>query len=123
MKGLDCKSYKEQLTKLGLFGVEKRLRGYLTTPDNSLRGGCDKVGVGLFSQGRMIGLERMALNCTREGSNYSGIIQVHNMQDIRKNFFSEKVVRHWNRLLREVVESLSLEVFKKRVDIVVRNMV
>ena len=33
--------------------------------------------------------------------------------DIRNNFFTERVIKHWTRLLREVVESPSLELFKR----------
>jgi len=37
--------------------------------------------------------------------------------DIGKSFFTERVVRHWNRLPREVVE------FKKLVDMALWDMV
>ena len=43
--------------------------------------------------------------------------------DIRNNFFSKGVMMHWQRLYREVVESLSLEAFKDREDVALRDMI
>ena len=43
--------------------------------------------------------------------------------DFRKNLFSEKAVRYWNRLPTKVVESSSLEVFRNNMNVPLRDMV
>ncbi|KFO82641.1 hypothetical protein N303_13802, partial [Cuculus canorus] len=105
--GLEHLPYEDRLRELGLFILEKRrLRGNLMATFQHLKGAYRKAGEGLFVK---------SCGSRTRGNGYKlerGTFRL----DIRKNFFTIRVVRHWNRLPREVVDAPFLEMFKARLD-------
>lgn len=114
---ISCQPYEEQLRSLGLFSLEKRrLRSDLITVYNFLTRGRGGTDTDLFP-----GDQRQ--NLREQLEVYQGRFRCCLPLDIRKRFFTQRVVGHWNRFPREVVMVPRLTEFKKPLDNALRHMV
>ncbi|KFW64415.1 hypothetical protein AS28_10088, partial [Pygoscelis adeliae] len=113
-RGMEHLSYEERLRELWLFSLEKRrLQGDLLAAYQYLKGAYKKDGSKLFSR---------ACGDRTRGNGFKlkgGRLRL----DRRKKLFTLRVVKHWHRLPREVVDAPSLERFKARLDGALSNLI
>lgn len=100
-------TYKERLKRLGLFSLERRrLRGDLIEVYKIIHG--------------LSGDDLKTLLPLRDGRELRGHAKMlkksHVRLDVRKAFFTNRVVNPWNSLPKDVVDAPSLRVFKERLD-------
>ncbi|KAK4814970.1 hypothetical protein QYF61_007875 [Mycteria americana] len=107
IRELEHVSYEDRLRELGLFSLEKRrLQRDLIAAFQYVKRAYRKAGEGLCTQ-----------SCSdRTRGNGFNLKEGRFSLDRRQKFFMMRVVRHWTRLPREVVDAPSLEVFKARLD-------
>jgi len=112
LEGLEARSCEEQPRTWGLSSLEHmRLRGSLTALYRFVRRGSGERDADPFS----------LVSSNRTCRNGSKLHQGRFRLDIRKHFFTEGVVKYWNRLPRALVDATSLSVFKTHLDNALNN--
>ena len=105
IQGMEHLSYEDRLRELGLCSLEKRRM------QSDLRAACQYLKRSYRKEGNRLFSRVCGDRTRRNGFKFK---QGRFRLDIRKKSFTVRVVRHWNRLPRDVVDVPSLETFKVR---------
>ena len=94
--------------------MEKRkLQGDLIVAFQYLKGAYKQEGEWLFTW----------VDSDRTRGNAFKLRQGKFRLDVRRKFFTQRVVKHWNRLPKKVVDASSIEAFKARLDVALGSLV
>jgi len=107
IEGYSDYSYSERLKRTGLISLEKRrVRGDLIEVFKIIKG-FDKIDSYSFFEFSSVGMTR--------GHSYK-LVKKRSYGNLRKNFFSQRVINIWNGLPQEVVDADTVNLFKNRLD-------
>lgn len=112
----DCStsSMEDRLREVRFFSLkQRRLHRNFTAAFPYLKGAFKKEGELLFTQADNYRTRRNSLKWKQQR------FRLH----VRKKFFIQRVLRHWNTFSREVVDSPFLEVFEVRLDVTLSNLI
>ena len=122
IRGLQQFFYEERFRELGLFSLEKRrFQGDLIVVFHYLKTTYKQEGKLLFTWSDSV----------RRGGKALKLEEWSFKLDIRKFYLfffylfilTQRMVRHWNRLLREAVDTPSMEAFKTRLDGILGSLI
>ena len=111
VSGLRGRTYEDRLSELGLLSLEDRRVQFDLTQTFKIIRGFDNVKYQTWFE--LVGLNPGRL--TRATSDPINIVRKNTRTEIRRHFFSNRVVEGWNSLPPEVKHANSVTIFKKKV--------
>ena len=111
ISGLQGKTYEQRLSELGIVSLEARRLQFDLIQTFKIVRGFDAVNSEIWFQ--QVGENPARI--TRHLSDPLNIVKVTSRSEIRRNFFSQRVADHWNRLPPETKRAKNVAVFKKTI--------
>ena len=108
ISGLTSKEYIDRLKEIGLWTLEKRRLMFDMIQVYKFLNNVGNIELSLSKIGDTVN-ERIN---TRSRSDSLNLVKKRSSLDIRKYFFTERVVEHWNRLPSDVKHAPTLRIFK-----------
>ena len=111
VSGLRASTYEDRLKEIGLWTLEKRRLMFDMIQVYKLLNNVGNIELSVLK----IGDNSSERINTRSQSDSLNLVKKRSSLDIRKHFFTERVVEHWNRLPSEVKHAPTLRIFKNAI--------